>query len=245
MKFIHHAAVALRIAAGRESLEFWSENEVLRRRDVDILKQLALELEKGDHTATAELTKKAIAEKIAVERILNEGLIAGMNVVGEKFRVHEIFLPEVLLAAKAMNAGMELLKPLLIKEGVPARGKVVIGSVQGDLHDIGKNLVSIMLKGAGFEVIDLGHDVAPERFVDTAVEREAPVIGMSALLTTTMPVMGRVVELLSERDLRGGIKTIIGGAPVSQDFASQIGADAYGFDAANAVVRVKTLMGIA
>jgi 5-methyltetrahydrofolate--homocysteine methyltransferase len=211
---------------------------------LEILARIAFKLEEGDHTAVAELTKEAIETDVAVDRILNDGLIAGMNVVGEKFRVHEIFLPEVLLAAKAMNAGMELLKPLLIKEGIPSRGRVVIGSVQGDLHDIGKNLVSIMLKGAGFEVIDLGNDVAPERFVETAVEQQAPVIGMSALLTTTMPVMGKVVELIKQRELSGKIKTIIGGAPVSHDFAAQIGADDYGFDAANAVVRVKTLTGI-
>ena len=211
---------------------------------MEILGQIATELEQGDHEAVAKLTQQAMDEKIATTQILNEGLIAGMDVVGEKFRLHEIFLPDVLLAAKAMNAGMELLKPLLIKDDIPAVGKVVIGSVQGDLHDIGKNLVGIMLKGAGFEVFDLGSDVSPQSFVDTAVEQSAPVIGMSALLTTTMPVMCQVVNMLEERNLRGKIRTIIGGAPVSKDFAAQIGADDYGFDAANAVVRVKALVGI-
>ena len=211
---------------------------------MEILEQIANKLEQGDHEAVAKLTQQAMDEKIATTQILNEGLIAGMDVVGEKFRLHEIFLPDVLLAAKAMNAGMELLKPLLIKDDIPAVGKVVIGSVQGDLHDIGKNLVGIMLKGAGFEVFDLGSDVSPQSFVDTAVEQSAPVIGMSALLTTTMPVMGQVVNMLEERNLRGKIRTIIGGAPVSKDFAAQIGADDYGFDAANAVVRVKALVGI-
>jgi 5-methyltetrahydrofolate--homocysteine methyltransferase len=138
---------------------------------------------------------------------------------------------------------MEHLKPLLIKEGVPAIGKVVLGSVKGDLHDIGKNLVGIMLKGAGFEVIDLGNDVPPERFVDAAQEHEAPVIGMSALLTTTMSMMKNVVDLVAERGLAGKVKTIIGGAPVSEQFAKEINADAYGFDAANAVDRVKSLVG--
>ena len=168
-----------------------------------------------------------------------------MNVVGERFKKHEIFLPDVLLAARAMCAGMDLLKPLLIQDGVPMIGKVVIGSVQGDLHDIGKNLVGIMLKGAGFEVIDLGNDVAPETLVKAAEENEASVIGMSALLTTTMPVMCKVVEMVEGQGLSSQIKTIVGGAPLSQDFANDIGASAYGFDAANAVDRVKVLAGVA
>ena len=167
-----------------------------------------------------------------------------MSVVGEKFKAHEIFLPDVLLAARAMYAGMDQLKPLLIKEGVPTIGKVVIGSVQGDLHDIGKNLVAIMLKGAGFEIIDLGNDVPPEKFVDTALENEASVIGMSALLTTTMPVMKKVVDLVKDRNLSEKLKIIIGGAPLSEDYARQIGADAYGFDGMNAVDKVKGLLGI-
>lgn len=166
-----------------------------------------------------------------------------MTVVGDRFRVHEIFLPDVLLAAKAMYAGMDELRPLLVRDGIPSIGKVVVGTVRGDLHDIGKNLVGIMLKGAGFEVIDLGHDVAPERMVQTAYEQGASVIGMSALLTTTMPVMGEVVGLLRERGLAGTIRTIVGGAPVTDEFARQIGADAYGFDAGNAVDVVKDLVG--
>ena len=171
-------------------------------------------------------------------------MIAGMNVVGERFRVHDIFLPDVLLAARAMYAGMDLLKPLLIEEGIPSIGKVVIGSVQGDLHDIGKNLVGIMLKGAGFEVIDLGNDVPPERMIQAAQDQGAAVIGMSALLTTTMPVMGKVVNMIQQEGLSQDLKTIVGGAPVSEDFARDIGADAHGFDAANAVDRVKQLFKI-
>jgi len=186
-----------------------------------------------------------MAGGIPVEAILNDGLIAGMNVVGERFRVHEIFLPDVLLAAKAMTAGMNLLKPALIAEEVPSRGKVVIGSVHGDLHDIGKNLVGIMLEGAGFEVVDLGNDVPAERFVDTAVDAGASVSGMSALLTTTMTTMSKVVELIRQRGLADRVKVIVGGAPVSPEFAREIGADAYGYDAGNAVERVKSLVGVA
>jgi 5-methyltetrahydrofolate--homocysteine methyltransferase len=198
---------------------------------------------RGDPARVAALTREVIREGITPKTILDDGLIAGMTVVGDRFRVHEIFLPDVLLAAKAMYAGMDELRPLLVRDGIPSIGKVVIGTVRGDLHDIGKNLVGIMLKGAGFEVIDLGHDVAPERMVQTAHEQGASVIGMSALLTTTMPVMGEVVGLLRERGLAGTIRTIVGGAPVTDEFARQIGADAYGFDAGNAVDVVKDLVG--
>lgn len=201
-------------------------------------------LQQGDHENAATLTRQAVEKGIPAKAILDGGLIAAMDVVGERFREHEIFLPDVLLAAKAMYAGLDVLQPLLLDEEIPTLGKVVIGSVRGDLHDIGKNLVGIMLRGAGFEVIDLGNDVAPERFVDAAAEEGARVIGMSALLTTTMPAMKAVVELVEERGLSDDVKTIVGGAPVSADFAREIGADAYGFDAANAVVRVKELVGI-
>jgi 5-methyltetrahydrofolate--homocysteine methyltransferase len=209
-----------------------------------ILNEISESVQKGGPGAASRLTGQAVERGIPAKEILDAGLIDAMDVVGERFRKHEIFLPDVLLAAKAMYAGMDVLKPLLIKDGVPMLGKVVIGSVRGDLHDIGKNLVGIMLRGAGFEVIDLGNDVAPERFVDAAAEEGARVIGMSALLTTTMPVMRAVVDLLGDRGLSNDVKTIVGGAPVSADFAGEIGADAYGFDAANAVVRVKELMGI-
>jgi len=206
------------------------------------LAQISENLEAGNDKKVAELTRRAIEQGLAPKQILDTGLIAAMATVGERFKAHEIFLPEVLLAARAMYAGMDELRPLLIKEGVPSIGKVVLGSVQGDLHDIGKNLIGIMLKGAGFEVIDLGNDVAPERFVETANEQGAPVIGMSALLTTTMPAMKTVVNLVQKRGLAGKVKTIVGGAPVSQEFARQIGADAYGFDATSAVEKVKSLV---
>ncbi len=199
-------------------------------------------LQQGDAEKVTALVHDALTENIPAKQVLDEGLIQGMQVIGEKYRLHEIFLPDVLLAAKAMYAGMDVLKPSFIKEGMPSLGKVVIGTVQGDLHDIGKNLVGIMLKGAGFEVIDLGNNVAPELFVETARKEGASIIGMSALLTTTMPVMAQVVELLKEQRLVGTIKTIVGGAPVTKEYAQEIGADAYSFDSADAVETVKTLI---
>ncbi|OGU62854.1 MAG: methyltransferase [Ignavibacteria bacterium RBG_13_36_8] len=209
---------------------------------MDILNQIADALRNGDEEAVFEFTKTAITENIHAKKILDEGLIAGMNVVGEQFRKHEIFLPEVLLAAKAMYVGMDLLKPLFTKNKIPSQGKVVIGTVHGDLHDLGKNLVGIMLKGAGYEVIDLGKDVPAEKFIETAVIENAHIIGMSALLTTTMVNMKKVTDLLKERGLNKKIKTIIGGAPITQHYANDIGADAYAYDAAKAVECVKELV---
>lgn len=209
---------------------------------MDLLEQISEHMKRGDDRAVAERTREAIRQGVETRRILDHGLIAGMTAVGEQFKAHEMFLPEVLLAARAMIAGMEELKPLLVREGIPALGKVVLGTVQGDLHDIGKNLVGIMLKGAGFEIIDLGNDVTPARFVETARKHEAAVIGLSALLTTTMPVMKQVVDLL-RAEAGDEIKVIVGGAPVSAAFAREIGADAYGYDAAHAVDQVKALAG--
>jgi 5-methyltetrahydrofolate--homocysteine methyltransferase len=199
---------------------------------MDILTEISERLQQGDDESVSVLTKRAMEEKIPPKKILDRGLIGGMNIIGDKYKSREIFLPQVLLAAKAMYAGMDLLRPTFISGGMPTAGKVVMGSVQGDLHDIGKNLVGIMLKGAGFEVIDLGNNVPPERFVETAREENAQVIGMSALLTTTMPVMKGTVDLLKEKGLSGSIRTVIGGAPVSEEFARRIGADAYGYDSA-------------
>jgi 5-methyltetrahydrofolate--homocysteine methyltransferase len=212
---------------------------------MNTLAEIATGVINGDDELVGKLTQQLIGEKAAPASILDDGLIAGMDVVGERFKKHEIFLPDVLLAAKAMYAGMELLKPLLIADGVPSMGKIVIGSVRGDLHDIGKNLVGIMLQGAGFDVIDLGRDVAPEQMIEAVQQHDATVIGMSALLTTTMPVMGEVVERIQKEGLTGTVKTLVGGAPLSAEFATEIGADAYGYDAANAVDRVKQLMGTA
>lgn len=209
---------------------------------MEILKAIAEQLEQGDAERVGALTREAIATGTRPTEILNRGLIAGMNVVGARFRDREIFLPDVLMAAKALYAGLDLLKPLLAGEGMPSRGRIVIGTVQGDLHDIGKNLVAIMLRGAGYDVIDLGNDVPPERFIATARENGASLIGMSALLTTTMTAMRRVTALIAEQGLRGKIRVIIGGAPVSADYAREIGADAYAYDAANAIEKVKELI---
>ena len=208
-----------------------------------ILKDIAASLLTGDDKKIVEQVTQAIEEKVPTTEILDDGLIAGMNVVGQKFRNDEMYLPEVLLSARAMTAGVTLLKPLLIAEEVPSRGKVILGSVKGDLHDIGKNLVGIMLEGAGFEVTDLGIDVPPEKFVEAAVEEDASVIGVSSLLTTTMSNMKGVVDLLGERGLSGKVKVLVGGAPLTDEFAQSIGADGYGYDAANAVEKVVALMG--
>lgn len=209
---------------------------------MEILERIAAELEQGEVESVDALTRDALAAGVAPKEILDHGLIAGMNVVGEKFRDHEIFLPDVLMAAKAMYAGLDILKPLLAGEGVPSRGRIVIGTVQGDLHDIGKNLVAIMLRGAGYDVIDLGNDVAPARFIAAAKENGASLIGMSALLTTTMTTMRKVTALLAEEGLAGKVRVIIGGAPVSAEYAREIGADAYAYDAANAIERVRELI---
>ena len=206
---------------------------------MEILDQIAESLQKGDHEKVALLTGLAIDDKVPAQQILDDGLIAGMNVVGEEFKNHRIFLPSVLLAARAMYAGMDLLKPLMIKDNVKTIGKVVIGTIKGDLHDIGKNLVGIMLKGAGFEVIDLGNDVPPEKFVETAKSENADAIGMSALLTTTMTGMKDVIDHMKSAGIFGKVKVIIGGAPVTREFAEEIGADSYAYDGMKAVDTLK------
>jgi len=209
---------------------------------MEILDSIAKSLMAGDDTKIVEEVRQAIEDGVPTTQILDDGLIAGMNVVGKRFKNHEMFLPEVLLSARAMTAGVALLKPLLIAEEVPSRGKVVLGSVKGDLHDIGKNLVGIMLEGAGFEVVDLGIDVPPEKFIEAAVTEEASVIGLSSLLTTTMDIMRGVVDLVGEKGLSDRIKIIVGGAPLSEEFARSIGAQGYAYDAANAVEKVISLM---
>lgn len=210
---------------------------------MEVLNAIAQQLQLGEDEQVRMLTQQAIAQGVDPKLILDDGLIAGMNAVGVSFRNHEIFLPDVLMAAKAMYAGMDLLKPLFVKGGIPSRGTVVLGTVKGDLHDLGKNLVGIMLKGVGYEVVDLGKDVAPEAFVDAAARTGAKVIGMSALLTTTMPAMKSVIELLHARGLHGQVRTIVGGAPVTRAYAEQIGADAYAFDAAKSVECVNAMLG--
>jgi 5-methyltetrahydrofolate--homocysteine methyltransferase len=209
------------------------------------LERIADEVRAGEADAVRALAGRALAAGIAPADVLRGGLITGMSVVGEAFRSREIFLPDVLLAAKAMQAGLDVLRPHLAAGGVPTAGRVVLGTVRGDLHDIGKNLVGILLGGAGFDVMDLGVDVSAERFVDAAVERRADVIGVSALLTTTMTGMKEVVALVHARGLAGQVKVIVGGAPVTEAFAREIGADGYAYDAASAVARVKQLVGAA
>lgn len=199
----------------------------------------------GKADEVKELVQKAVDEKVPVEQILYDGLVAGMNVVGQRFKDGEFYVPEVLIAARAMKYGMEVLEPLIKESGVQPVGKVAIGTVKGDLHDIGKNLVSMMLQGAGFEVHDLGIDVPPEKFVETAKEQNCQLVGLSALLTTTMPQMKNVVDALAEAGLKGDVKVLIGGAPVTQEYADEIGADGYAPDAASAVDKAKELVGVA
>ncbi len=198
------------------------------------MSEISENLQKGKAKIVKELVQQALDEGMSPAVILNEGLLYGMNIVGEKFKNNEVYVPEVLVAARAMNAGTQLLKPHLAAEGVSASGKVCIGTVQGDLHDIGKNLVRMMLEGKGLEVVDLGTDVAPETFVQTAIEQNCQVICCSALLTTTMGVMADVVKAAEAAGIRDKVKIMIGGAPVNEDFCREIGADCYTTDAASA-----------
>ena len=198
------------------------------------LHQISLKLQAGKAKDVKALVQQAIDEGVPAHEILEKGLVDGMNVIGEKFKNNEVFVPEVLVAARAMNMGASLLKPLLAAEGVKATGKVCIGTVKGDLHDIGKNLVKMMLEGKGLEVIDLGTDVAPETFINTARDEHCQLICCSALLTTTMGAMADVVEAAKEAGIRDQVKIMVGGAPVTEAFCKQIGADAYTPDAANA-----------
>ena len=196
-------------------------------------KGMAEALIQGDAATVAKLVQEALDEGVDAKKILDEGLIPGMDVVGVKFKNGEVYVPEVLVSARAMTAGMKLLEPILAKTGAKPKGTIVIGTVRGDLHDIGKNLVAMMLKGAGWKILDLGVDVDPEKFVSTAMENNAEVIGMSALLTTTMVNMKSVIEVAKEKGC--GSKIVVGGAPITQDFADEIGADGYAPDAASAV----------
>ena len=201
---------------------------------MSILNEISENLQKGKAKVVKELVQQAIDQGLPVKDILEEGLLSGMSIIGEKFKNNEVFVPEVLVAARAMNMGAQLLKPLLAGAGVKATGKACIGTVKGDLHDIGKNLVKMMLEGKGLEVIDLGTDVAPETFVNTAKEQNCQIICCSALLTTTMGVMADVVKAVEAAGLRDSVKIMIGGAPVTEAFKNQVGADVYTPDAASA-----------
>jgi 5-methyltetrahydrofolate--homocysteine methyltransferase len=204
------------------------------------LKALSDSIIKGDQKTAVDVTKAALDEGMAPGTILAEGLIAGMNVIGVRFKANEVYIPEVLIAARAMKMAMEILEPKLVEAGVEPVGTAVIGTVQGDLHDIGKNLVMMMLKGAGFNVVDLGTDVAPDVFVEKAKESNVQIVGLSALLTTTMPAMEKTIRAIKDSGLT--IKTMIGGAPVTQAYADKIGADGYAADAASAVDIAKELL---
>ncbi len=206
------------------------------------LREIADALKAGRAPKVKEMVAAAIEEGIPSEQILNEGLILGMSEIGVLFKNNEVYVPEVLIAARAMNAGLTLLKPLLAESGVEPAGRIAIGTVKGDLHDIGKNLVSMMLEGAGFSIEDLGVDVTPEAFVDAVENKGVQIIALSALLTTTMPSMKATIDLLNAKGLRGKVKVIIGGAPVTQAYADEIGADGYAGDAASAVDLAKSLI---
>ncbi len=210
---------------------------------MSVLNEIAENLMKGQAPKVKELVQQALNDKMEPASILGEGLIAGMNVIGERFKKNEVYVPEVLIAARAMHAGMDILKPALADAGVESKGKVIVGTVKGDLHDIGKNLVCMMLEGAGFEVVDIGIDCSPEKFVQTAQDQNVTLIGMSALLTTTMPAMKSIIEEIEKLGLKDKIKTMIGGAPVTQNYADEIGADGYAPDAASAVDVAKELLG--
>lgn len=200
----------------------------------EIIRQIAEAVENGKAKLIKELVPQAIEEGCSAQEILGEGLLPGMGVIGDKFSKNEVFVPEVLVSARAMNKGVELIKPLLQAEGQTSIGKVCIGTVEGDLHDIGKNIVKLMMESRNIEVVDLGADVSTDRFVEAVKNEGCEVVALSALLTTTMPVMGDVIKALTEAGLRDKVKVMIGGAPVNQQFADMIGADIYTDDGAQA-----------
>lgn len=209
---------------------------------MEIFDKIADEVLKGNSAPVEELVNEALSQDISAEKILNKGLVGGMSIVSEKFKNNEIFIPEVLVSARAMNSGMEILKPLLAEANVKSIGKVVIGTVKGDLHDIGKNIVAMMLQGAGFDVVDLGTGVSKEKFLEFVEKEQADILGISTLLTTTMIYMKEVVEALKNANLEQNVRVIIGGAPVTQSYAVQINADGYAPDAASAVDLTKKLL---
>ncbi|MBN1624128.1 MAG: corrinoid protein [Clostridia bacterium] len=198
------------------------------------LMEISAALQKGRAKVVKELVEQAIADGMSAKEILDGGLLHGMNIVGQKFKINELYVPDVLVAARAMNAGSELLKQLLIDDGVKATGKVVLGTCKGDLHDIGKNLVKMMMEGKGLEVIDLGVDVSADKFVEAAIEQNAQIIACSALLTTTMGEMANVVKYAEEKGVRSKFTIMVGGAPVNESFKNSVGADVYAPDAASA-----------
>jgi len=220
------------------------ENKSGKEDMMSLAPQIAEAVMKGKNKDAAVLVQKALDAGEPPADILNKGLIAGMSVIGERFKKNEVYVPEVLIAARAMKEAMKVLQPKLVAAGVKPIGTAVLGTVKGDLHDIGKNLVGMMLEGVGIKVIDLGIDVPPEKYVDQAVANNASIIGVSALLTTTMTNMKSVVEAVQAKGLKGKVKVMIGGAPVTQAFCDEIGADGYAPDAASAADLAKKLIGV-
>jgi 5-methyltetrahydrofolate--homocysteine methyltransferase len=234
----------------RQEIEEYVEREDERQRLIELFAQanpelhnMAAALVDGDDDTVDRLTRDALDAGTPALEVMDDGLIAGMAIVGIKFRENFIFVPEVLACARAMKAGMAHIEPILSASGIEPVGKVVMGTVKGDLHDIGKNLCIMMLRGTGFEVIDLGVDTSPEDFIEAVEEHQPSVVGMSALLTTTMPNMGRTIEAFIDADLRDVVKIMVGGAPVTQEFAEDMGADGYGKDAMACVALAKRLIG--
>jgi len=233
----------------RQEIEEFIERPEERERIINTfsksrpnLQAIAAALLDGDNELVDQLTRQALDEEIEALEVMDYGLIAGMAIVGIKFRQNFIFVPEVLACARAMKAGMAHVEPILSASGIEPIAKVIMGTVKGDLHDIGKNLCIMMLRGSGFEVIDLGVDTSPDRFIEAVEEHGAPLLGMSALLTTTMPNMGKTIEAFIDADLRDNIKIMVGGAPVTQEFADDMGADGYGKDAMACVALAKRLV---
>jgi 5-methyltetrahydrofolate--homocysteine methyltransferase len=213
-------------------------------RSTEKMRTIAAALIDGDNETVDRLTQEALESGTDALEVMDDGLIAGMGIVGIKFRQNFIFVPEVLACARAMKAGMAHIEPILSAAGIEPIGKVVMGTVKGDLHDIGKNLCIMMLRGSGFEVFDLGVDTSAARFIEAVEEHEVPLLGMSALLTTTMPNMGKTIEAFIDAELRDKVKIMVGGAPVTQEFADDMGADGYGKDAMACVALAKELIGV-
>ena len=233
----------------REEIEQFVERPDERQRMIDVfavvrpeLQQMAAGLIEGDDDVVDQLTRDQLQSGVEATEIMDDGLIAGMGIVGIKFRENIIFVPEVLSCARAMKAGMTHIEPILSASGIKSIAKVVMGTVKGDLHDIGKNLCIMMLRGSGFEVIDLGVDTSADEFIDAVEEHAAELMGMSALLTTTMPNMGRTIEAVIDAGMRDDVLIMVGGAPVTQEFADDMGADGYGKDAMEAVELAKRLL---
>ncbi len=232
----------VRLFKNRKNIRSAKHELTYRTLSMDILSTIAKNLEHGDSTAVKTLLKKALSMNIAPESILHSGLIKGMEAVGKKFKANEIFIPEVLIASRAMISAMNVIKPYLIEDNEPFSGKIALGTVKGDIHDIGKKVVSIALERDGYEIIDIGIDVSKESFLETIQKEKPDIVGMSALLTTTMSYMRDVIDTIKSAPLKKDVKIIIGGAPVTRSFADEIGADGYAPEAESAVTLVRTLI---